>query len=153
MADQVEASHILLMHADSERSSATRSKDEAQTEITAIKAKLDEGADFAELAKAHSDDKGSAVNGGDLGAFGRRQMVPEFENAAFGLQAGQISQIIESRFGFHIIKVQEIIPAKQMAFEEVKDNIKTQLKQRQTQEDVRDYINGLRKAMNVKVMI
>ncbi len=101
MSDQVQASHILLMYAGSMRSSATRSKDEAQQQINDIKTKLDAGTAFAELASAHSDCPSSA-KGGDLGRFGRGQMVGEFETAAFGLEVGGTSGVVGTPFGFHI---------------------------------------------------
>jgi parvulin-like peptidyl-prolyl isomerase len=103
MADQINASHILLMYAGSERSSATRSKDDAESQIAAIASKLGEGADFAALAREHSD-CGSAQAGGDLGAFGRGQMVKGFEDAAFALGVGETSAIVETPFGYHIIR-------------------------------------------------
>ena len=102
MADQINASHILLMYAGSERSSATRSQAEAQAQIAAIETQLQEGADFAALARAHSD-CGSAAAGGDLGSFGRGQMVKAFEEAAFGLDVGGTSGVVETPFGYHII--------------------------------------------------
>ena len=102
MADQISASHILLMYAGSERSSATRSKEEASSQIAEIEQQLRDGADFATLARQHSD-CGSAQAGGDLGAFGRGQMVKGFEDAAFGLNVGETSGIVETPFGFHII--------------------------------------------------
>lgn len=103
MADQISASHILLMYAGSERSSATRSKEQAQTEIAEIAQQLTDGADFATLARQHSD-CGSAQAGGDLGSFGRGQMVKGFEDAAFALEVGGTSGIIETPFGFHLIR-------------------------------------------------
>jgi len=103
MADQINASHILLMYAGSERSSATRTKDEAQSQITAIEQELQGGADFASLAREHSD-CGSAQAGGDLGGFGRGQMVKAFEDAAFGLEVSGTTGVIETPFGFHIIR-------------------------------------------------
>jgi parvulin-like peptidyl-prolyl isomerase len=102
MADQINASHILLMHTGSERSSATRSKEEAETQIADVEQQLRGGADFAVLAREHSDCS-SAQAGGDLGAFGRGQMVKGFEDAAFGLEVGGTSDVIETPFGFHII--------------------------------------------------
>ncbi len=103
MADQINASHILLMYAGSERSSATRTKAEAESQIAAIEQQLQGGAEFAALAREHSD-CGSAQAGGDLGSFGRGQMVKSFEDMAFGLDVGDTSGILETPFGFHIIR-------------------------------------------------
>lgn len=103
MAEQVRASHILLMYAGSSRSSATRSKEQALTQIEALKAQLDGGADFAELARQHSDCP-SKSRGGDLGSFGKGQMVKAFEVTAFGLGVGATSGVVETDFGYHLIK-------------------------------------------------
>ncbi len=103
MADQISASHILLMYAGSERSSATRSKEEAQAKIVEIEKQLQDGADLAALAREHSD-CGSAASDGDLGTFGRGQMVKPFEDAAFGLEVGGMSGVVETPFGYHIIR-------------------------------------------------
>ncbi|MBT5108943.1 MAG: parvulin peptidyl-prolyl isomerase [Rhodospirillaceae bacterium] len=103
MSDQVEASHILIMHAGSERSSATRTQEEALTLIGEIKTELDGGGDFAALAKTHSDCP-SSNDGGSLGSFGRGAMVPEFEAAAFSLETGANSDVVETAFGYHLIQ-------------------------------------------------
>lgn len=103
MSNQVRASHILLMYKGSARSSATRSKQEAEQQIAAIKAQLDGGADFAELARQHSDCP-SGKSGGDLGMFGRGQMVRPFEEAAFGMPVGATSEVVETDFGYHLIR-------------------------------------------------
>ncbi len=103
MPDTIRASHVLLMYQGSERSSATRSKEEAQTQIQAIKKKLSEGEAFASLAQTHSDCP-SGKKGGDLGQFGRGQMVPAFEQSAFGLEVGGTSDIVETPFGYHLIQ-------------------------------------------------
>ncbi|MCA1939926.1 MAG: peptidyl-prolyl cis-trans isomerase [Caenispirillum bisanense] len=100
---QVRASHILLMYAGSMRSSASRSKDDAKTLIESLKGEIDGGADFAELARKHSDCP-SGQEGGDLGAFPRGAMVPEFEKAAFALEPGQTSDVVETAFGYHLIQ-------------------------------------------------
>ncbi|MFH1803640.1 MAG: peptidylprolyl isomerase [Pseudomonadota bacterium] len=102
MSEQVRASHILLMYAGSARSSATRSKDDALTEINALKQKINDGADFAELAKANSDCP-SGQQGGDLGFFGRGMMVPEFDAAAFTMEVGTTSDVVETDFGYHLL--------------------------------------------------
>ena len=103
MADSVRASHILLMYKGSERSTATRSKQEALTGIREIKARIDAGGDFAAEAKQHSDCP-SGQRGGDLGAFGRGQMVAAFETTSFALPIGGMSDVIETPFGYHIIQ-------------------------------------------------
>ncbi|MBT4934182.1 MAG: parvulin peptidyl-prolyl isomerase [Rhodospirillaceae bacterium] len=102
MTDQVTAAHILVMHEDSARSSETRTKDEAKTMIDDVKAKIADGADFAELAGQVSDCP-SGSNGGSLGQFGRGQMVKAFEDTAFALEPGETSDIIETEFGYHLI--------------------------------------------------
>lgn len=103
MSNQIRASHILLMYEGSARSTATRSKEEALVSIQDLKQRIDEGADFAELAQAHSDCP-SGRDGGDLGTFGRGMMVPEFETAAFAAEIGATSDVVETAFGYHLIK-------------------------------------------------
>lgn len=103
MAETVRASHILLMYQGSSRSSATRSKAEAQTKINELATQIAGGADFAQLAKDNSDCP-SKAKGGDLGQFGRGQMVGPFENAAFTLPVGGTSGVVETDFGYHIIR-------------------------------------------------
>ncbi|RME28272.1 MAG: parvulin peptidyl-prolyl isomerase [Deltaproteobacteria bacterium] len=99
---RVRASHILLMYKGSARSTATRSKEEALAGIRDLQQQLSQGADFAALARAHSDCP-SGASGGDLGFFGRGQMVPEFEQAAFSMQPGEVSDVIETAFGYHLV--------------------------------------------------
>ena len=103
MQNQVRASHILLMYAGSARSSATRSKQEAHEQIARLKGELEAGADFASLAREHSDCP-SKGRGGDLGTFGPGQMVKPFEDTAFGLEVGAISDVVETDFGYHLIQ-------------------------------------------------
>jgi parvulin-like peptidyl-prolyl isomerase len=99
----IRASHILISHSGAPRTGATRSKEEAKALAEEIKGKLAAGESFEELAKAYSDCP-SAQKGGDLGFFGKGQMVPPFEKAAFGLEVGDVSDIVETQFGYHIIK-------------------------------------------------
>lgn len=110
---QVKASHILV-----------RTKEEAQAVLDELK----KGADFVELAKARSIDTGTAENGGDLGYFGSGQMVEVFEKAAFALAPGQLSGIVESEYGFHVIlcvdKKAEYMPTLEAAREQVIEKIK-----------------------------
>jgi parvulin-like peptidyl-prolyl isomerase len=102
-ASQVRASHILLMYKGSMRSTASRTKEEAQTQIEDLKQQVENGADFADLAKTHSDCP-SGREGGDLGVFPKGAMVPEFEQAAFSLEPGQTSGVVETSFGYHLIQ-------------------------------------------------
>lgn len=86
---------------------------------------IDGGADFAELARTHSKDPGSGAEGGDLGYFGRGQMVPAFEAAAFALAPGEVTEEpVQSRFGWHVIKVEDVREQEVPAFEDVKDQIR-----------------------------
>jgi peptidyl-prolyl cis-trans isomerase C len=103
MSNSVRASHILLMYAGSERSTATRSREDAERQIRELKTQVDTGADFADLARKHSDCP-SGKSGGDLGSFGRGQMVPEFERTAFALPVGSTSDVVETAFGYHLIR-------------------------------------------------
>ncbi|HXK58552.1 MAG TPA: peptidylprolyl isomerase [Acidobacteriota bacterium] len=97
--EQVRAAHILIKTPPGGDDAEARKKAEA------VLARINAGEDFASVAKAVSEDPGSAQQGGDLGFFGRGQMVPEFEQAAFSLQPGQTSGLVKSPFGFHIIRV------------------------------------------------
>ncbi len=103
MAEQVRASHILLMYSGSARSTATRTQADAKSQIETLKTQIDGGADFADLARQHSDCP-SGKSGGDLGSFGRGQMVGPFEETAFGLPVGGTSGVVETQFGYHIIR-------------------------------------------------
>lgn len=108
--EEVKARHILIRFQGSKMPLAEGQKEltqeEALAKATELRAKIVAGADFAEVAKANSDDKGSGANGGDLGAFSKGQMVPEFDKEAFLLPVGQVSQPVKSQFGYHIIKVE-----------------------------------------------
>ena len=101
--DTISASHILLMYEGATDSTAERSQDEARELIAELESQLGEGADFAELASQHSDCP-SSRQGGDLGAFGRGAMIAEFEDAAFGLDVGQSSGVVETEYGYHLIQ-------------------------------------------------
>ena len=101
LGEQAKASHILF-RVDPGGDGSQRA--EAKLRAEGVLKILEAGADFAELAAKHSDDPGSKDSGGDLGWFGRGVMVPDFERAAFGLAQDEISGLVRTRFGFHIIK-------------------------------------------------
>ena len=106
--DKVRASHILISTVDKDgKELSPEKKKEAKKEAEEIYKKVKAGEDFATLAKEYSQDEYSAVNGGDLGFFEKGQMVPEFEAAAFGLKKGEVSEIVESQYGYHIIKLEK----------------------------------------------
>ena len=124
---QVRASHILFK---------TEGKDEKAVQAAAeevLKKAKAPGADFAALAKQYSEDDSNNANGGDLDYFGRGRMVPEFENAAFAMKAGEISNLVKTAFGFHIIKVVDNKPDTTRPLSEVRAEIEDQLKWRNAQ--------------------
>ncbi|HEB72992.1 MAG TPA: peptidylprolyl isomerase [Nitrospirae bacterium] len=148
--EMIQAAHIL---ARADAKSSPEEKKKARERIGEIKRKLNEGADFGKLASTESDDKAAAANKGDLGTFSKGQMVEEFSKAAFSLEPGEISDIVETQFGYHLIKVTKKVPAKVVPFEEAKDSIKAKLTQKITGEKIREYIKRLKKEFNVKVMV
>src|SRR3954451_6836331 len=118
---------------------------ETEDEAKAVKAELDKGADFAELAKKKSKDPGSA-DGGDLGFFTKEQMVPEFSAIAFALEPGKISDPVKSQFGWHVIKVEEKRSRKPPEFDQVKAQIETYV----TRKAQADYVAKLREAAKIE---
>lgn len=125
--DEVEASHILIKTTDDQNkplpeAEQKKAKEKAEKILKEVKA----GGDFAELAKKYSQDPGSAANGGALGAFGKGMMVKEFEDAAFGMEPGQVSNLVKTDFGYHIIKVTDRIK-ETTSFDEAKEGIKEEI--------------------------
>lgn len=125
--DEVEASHILIKTTDDQNkplpeAEQKKAKEKAEKVLKEVKA----GGDFAELAKKYSQDPGSAANGGALGAFGKGMMVKEFEDAAFGMEPGQVSNLVKTDFGYHIIKVTDRIK-ETTSFDEAKEGIKEEI--------------------------
>jgi peptidyl-prolyl cis-trans isomerase D len=127
--EQVRASHILL---NTEGKDAAAVRRQAEDLLAKVKA----GADFAALAKQYSEDEASKAAGGDLDYFGRGRMVPEFEEAAFALEPGQVSDIVQTQYGFHIIKVVDKRPASTRSLDEVRAQITEQLQFQKAQEAV-----------------
>ncbi|HUI56048.1 MAG TPA: peptidyl-prolyl cis-trans isomerase [Bryobacteraceae bacterium] len=125
LPERVHARHILLMTQGKPAADEPKIKAKAEDLLKQLKA----GADFAELAKNNSDDTGSAAKGGDLDWVTRGQMVPEFEQATFSLQPGQISGLVKTQYGYHIIQVLAHEQARVKPFSEVKDELAKQYKQ------------------------
>ncbi len=125
--DQVEASHILIKTTDDEGNQLSdEKKEEAKKKAEEVLSKAKSGEEFSKLAKEYSEDTVSAENGGELGFFGKGQMVQPFEEAAFSMKVGEISDLVESDYGYHIIKVTDK-EDRQKTFDEVKDTIKDTL--------------------------
>jgi len=124
-AEQVKASHILIkVDAQADKSA----KDQANKKIKEIQKKLEDGEDFAALAKEYSEGPSSA-NGGDLGYFERGRMVKPFEDAAFKLKPGEVSGMVETPFGYHLIKVVDKKPESVVSYEDAKGRIAQYLEQ------------------------
>jgi parvulin-like peptidyl-prolyl isomerase len=135
--EEVKARHILVRFKDSRVPLREGQKElsdaEAMAKAQELKKKLDAGADFAELAKAESDDTGTGAQGGDLGKFGRGQMVPEFDTAVFAQPVGKIGDPVRSAFGYHLIKVEE---RTSKSIDEMKDQIEKQLRPELAKQEV-----------------
>ncbi|UCG50311.1 MAG: peptidyl-prolyl cis-trans isomerase [Phycisphaerales bacterium] len=143
--EQVRASHILITPDKSDpNTDPNQAKAKALAKTRDLLKQINEGADFAELAKANSKDPGSASRGGDLDYFPRGKMVAPFDKAAFELEVGKISDIVETNYGYHIIKVTDHKEAGVTPFEEVSDGIIEELTQRKKSEFAKEYIESLR---------
>jgi peptidyl-prolyl cis-trans isomerase C len=134
---QIHASHILL-------------KDEATARqvLADVKANPDK---FADIAREKSTDTISAKKGGDLGTFGPGRMVPEFEKAAFALKPGEISDVVKTQYGFHIIMVTERKEGDPKPFDSVKEQIRATLRNRGLQDQVQNHFDQLKKDADLKI--
>lgn len=139
--EQVRASHILLK-TDGKDDAAVKAK--AEDLLKQVKA----GADFAELAKKYSEDEGSAKNGGDLDYFGRGRMVPEFDQVVFAMEPGQISDLVKTQYGYHIIKLVDKKPASTKSLGEVRQQISDQLAYERAQSQATDMSESLAKEIS-----
>jgi peptidyl-prolyl cis-trans isomerase C len=146
--EQIQASHILIKVPEG---AAQADKDAAKKKADDLLVRAQAGEDFAELAKANSDD-GSKDQGGDLGFFGRGRMVPQFEEAAFALKDGEISAVVETQFGYHIIKRIASKPAGQMAFADVQEQLKKYLVQQKSSTEVNKWISDLRAKATIEIL-
>jgi len=147
--ESVRASHILI-HVKEGADAAARKK--AKAEIDAVLKQVRAGGDFAKLAQEHSQD-GSAAQGGDLNYFTKGQMVPAFEQVAFSLKPGQVSDVVQTQFGYHIIKVTDHKPARTVPFEEASGQIKQFLTQQHQQQHADEFITALKKKSKIEVLI
>lgn len=137
MVKQTKASHILI------QTNELVSDDEAQSRLEQLRERIINGEDFANLARAHSNDTGSAIEGGSLGWASPGVMVPEFEEVMNRLNEGEISQVFKSRFGWHMIKLEER-REQDMAEEFNRNKARDQIRQRKTEEELETWLRALR---------
>ncbi|MEW5805954.1 MAG: peptidylprolyl isomerase [Acidobacteriota bacterium] len=142
--EQVAAKHILIKV---DPNSTPETDEKAKKDIEEILSRARRGESFEELAKKFSQDEGSSPNGGDLGRFQRGMMVKEFEDVAFSLAVGAISDVVRTQFGYHIIKVTEKIPERLITLEEARDRIMRELEYEKTQDLLESKMNKIRAEM------
>lgn len=144
--EQVSARHIIIstqgVSGDGERAAR-------REQIEDIRRRIVDGEDFGDMARQYSED-GSASDGGRLGTFGRGQMVPEFEDAAFSLEVGELSSVVETQFGYHLVQVTERTPGRTIPFEDVRGDIEEFLLDDARNEAAQEYVQGLRAAARVE---
>ena len=136
--EQVQASHILV---------------DTEEKASQIEQRLAGGEDFAQLAKENSTDTASASNGGDLGFFGRGAMMEEFEEAAFGMQVGQVSAPVKTDYGYHIIKVTGRKEAQAADFEQSRDKIRAALFEQKSQAEFSAWIEVMHQQHEIKTFL
>lgn len=146
--EMIKARHILIKV---QSGAPEKTWKEAETKARDIKKKLEKGADFAQLAKQYSEDPGTKDKGGELGLFPKGRMVPEFENAAFALKAGEISAPVKTPFGYHIIKVEEKKPAEVKTLKEAMPQVKQMVKSEKQQTELKQLIDQIKTKYPVKI--
>ena len=147
--EQVKASHILIKVApDAEESK----KIQARKKMETIQKKVRQGEDFGLLAKANSEGP-TAQREGDLGYFSQGQMVKPFGDAAFALKVGEVSEIVETQFGYHLIKVTDKKPARTIPYKEVQQKLEQHLKIEKERTEIQGYIENLKKSATIKRFI
>jgi peptidyl-prolyl cis-trans isomerase C len=134
---QIKASHILVKDEETAK--------RLHAQLVADPSK------FADVAKQESIDKTSGAKGGDLGKFGQGRMVPEFERVAFSLKPGQLSEPVKTQYGWHIILVSEREEGERKPFDQVKEQIKTTLRNKQLQDAVQAKFDSLKKSANLQI--
>ena len=148
--ERVRASHILIATPENaDAATKAQAKSRAQQILKDIKA----GKDFAALARQHSQDPGSAVNGGDLGFFPQGQMVGPFNDAAFSLKPGATSDLVETQFGYHIIRVAEKQPARTASLEEMRPRIEEYLQHQNRESETESFVKSLRARGKVEILV
>ena len=148
--EKVHARHILVKVA---AGAGDDVKAQARQKAEGLLAKVKAGEDFAALAKKNSDDNATAPNGGDLGFFPHGQMAPEFEAAAFALEPGKVSDVVESPFGFHIIKVHERRAPRTVPLTEVGPRVREFLTQNQRQSRLEQLVEQAKTKAKIEILV
>lgn len=148
-AEQVRIRHILIR---TDNLNSQKDKEEAKRKILEIKSKLDRGEDFVTLAQKYSEDPGSKDKGGDLGFIAKGDTVEEFEKVAFSLKEGQISDIVETKYGYHIIKVIEKKPKRKPDFEVIKEDLLQYVARKNAEKYYEQFIDELKKKSNIQYL-
>lgn len=147
--EQVKARHILILEHISD---TAEKKEENKKKIETVLAEVKAGkTDFSELAKKYSECP-SAPSGGDLGFFARGQMVSAFENSAFALKPGETSDVVQTQFGYHIIKVEDRKEARDLPFEEVKELVRENIKHEKGNGEIAKMIDVLKSKATIEVI-
>jgi len=148
-AERVSASHILIR---SDRNAPKSERDEALKRAREIRSRVLKNEDFGELAEKYSDDTESARRGGILGSFIKGWMVPEFEKAAFKLNVSEISDVVETEYGYHIIKVEEKRAAQRVKYEDVKNEVAEFVYRLKLKKRYDLWIEALTKNANIQIL-
>jgi peptidyl-prolyl cis-trans isomerase C len=148
--ERVRASHILVSFPQNADEAA---KKDARAKAAEILKEVKAGKDFAALAKQHSTDPGSGPNGGDLGFFQKGQMVPPFEEAAFALKPGETSDLVESQFGVHIIRMVERQSGRTVPIDEVRPKIQQYLEGQGRQQQTQAFVESLKAKGKIEIFI
>ncbi len=147
--EQVRVRHILIR---TDNLKSQKEKEEAKKRIQEIKAKLEKGEDFATLAQKYSEDPGSKDKGGELGFIAKGDTVEEFEKVAFSLKEGETSDIVETKYGYHIIKVIERKPKRKPEFEVIKEDLLQYVARKNAEKYYEQFVNDLKKKANIQYL-
>lgn len=144
-SEKVQVAHVLV-------DTKSRTEEEARLLAESVREKATKGVDFGQLAQEFSDDSGTKGIQGDLGMFGKGRMVPQFEQAAFALtKAGEISPVVKTRFGYHVLRLVDRKPARMKPFEEVRDVLVRELKDKYVTDRVKEYLSDIRNDKSIKM--
>lgn len=148
ISERVRVRHILIK-ADEKTSIVEKSK--LLKKAQELKKRIDNGEEFADIARKHSEDTESAQRGGDIGFIVRGWMVPEFEKKAFTLGVGETSDPVETKFGYHIMRVEEKKAAQKLAFDDVKEDLAQYIANKQMQTELLSFIKDLRTKASIQI--